>query len=67
MDVGASLVIELSPTGLRQSSAIVCTRYTATTKAGFDRGACRRHASRRHSQREASPTPMRAIANFNGP
>ena len=67
MRVGASLVIELSPTGLRQSSAMVCIRYTkneprnANLDAGLGDLRCRYQDGRSRAPRRSRPS-----ANFVG-
>src|SRR5678815_2321990 len=64
---GASFVMELRPTGLRHSSAKVCTRYTITSHIGLTRTPPASAAWAAGTRiRKPRPTPMSPIENFTG-
>src|SRR4051812_32685537 len=63
MRSGASFVIALRPTGLRQSSPNVCSRYTTVSQSGLT---CTPPAERRAATiRTANPAPTRRRPSEN--
>src|SRR6188474_395116 len=63
---GASFVMELRPTGLRHSSAKVCTRYTITSHIGVTRAPPAANSAAGTRRRKPRPTPTSPIENFTG-
>src|SRR5262245_3983110 len=63
---GASFVIALKPTGLRQSSPIVCRRYVVSSHIGLTRTPVSAMEAPPASTRNPSPTKPRPHANFAG-